>query len=368
PRQALDFNSTYVIEITSGLEDESGDTLVTPMSVNFDTDQNPSPLDLSSVQPISATKGVKLVLAGKGFDKIASNNTVFFGDVPAAPTKASVDFLKVVVPPGATTDLIRVKVGTDTSNALPFAVLVPSNTTSDDVIGNLKGASPTRGVAITPDGTLAYAVSPNAGAVIPIDVQGLGTVKYPSIQVGSKPYAVVIHPEGDFAYVVNRASGSMSIIDVGTNLVVKTLLVGNKPVDLVVSPDGDRVYVANFGSKTVSEIDTDESSKTHHKVLANMSPGATTRSISITPDGTRLYVGTNTGYVILDPIKHSVIGNLSGAQATRSISITPDGTLVIVLTVNGNVLIVDGQPGSPTENTVIGNLGAGSSTRSISIT
>ncbi len=368
PRQALDYNSTYVIEITSGLEDEGGDTLVTPMSANFDTDQNPSPLDLSSVQPISATKGVKLVLAGKGFDKIASNNTVLFGDVPAAPTEASVDFLKVVVPPGAKTDSIRVQVGTDTSNALPFTVLVPSNKTADDVIGNLKGASPTRGVAITPDGTLAYAVSPNAGAVIPIDVKGLGAIKYPSIQVGSKPYAVVIHPEGGFAYVVNHASGSVSIIDVGTNLVVKTLLVGNKPVDLVVSPDGDRLYTANLGSKTVSEIDTDKSSKTHHKVLANMSPGVTTRSISITPDGTRLYVGTNTGYVIIDPVKHSVIGNMSGGQATRSVSITPDGTLVIVLTVNGDVLIVDGQKGSPTENQVIGNLGTGSATRSISIT
>jgi YVTN family beta-propeller protein len=59
-------------------------------------------------------------------------------------------------------------------------------------------------------------------------------------------------------YVTNELSNNVSVIDVATNTVVKTIPVGLQPRPLAVSPNGAWVYVANFGTNpsTVSVIDT----------------------------------------------------------------------------------------------------------------
>ncbi|HNW38709.1 MAG TPA: hypothetical protein PKJ75_07635, partial [Methanosarcina vacuolata] len=56
--------------------------------------------------------------------------------------------------------------------------------------------------------------------------------------------------------VANRGGGTVSVIDAATNKVTATVNVGSYPLGVSVTSDGTKVYVANSGSNSVSVIDT----------------------------------------------------------------------------------------------------------------
>ncbi|MFQ5511713.1 MAG: Ig-like domain-containing protein [Candidatus Krumholzibacteriia bacterium] len=370
PDSALEPGKTYSVVVTTGIISALGDALSAGATASFTT-VPPPPLALSAVSPPSAAAKVGIVLSGTSFDPVPANNTVLFDAVQGVVTDAGCNFVNVNVPLLAATGDVRVVVGPDTSNALPFTVLAPSLSPADDVLGSVGTGSSTRSLAIIPDGSLAYGVSPDQGTVVPIDLVSLASL--PSIAVGDNPFAIIINPDGTFAYVANFLSGTVSIIDVdpnspGFNSVAGTLVVGANPIDLLITPDGDRVIVANAGSSDLSVIDSNNLSETFHSVLATVGRGTSTRSLSITPDGGLLYVGTDTGYIVLDALDFGVLASVGRGTSTRSLSITPDGTLLVVLTTEGDVDIVDIVPGSPSENQVLASVGRGTSTRSLSIT
>ncbi len=369
PLAALEYGTTYVLEATGGVLGVLGDSLQNPDSSRFTTAPKP-PLVLASVTPPAASVGACLILSGQGFDPSPANNTVLFNGAAVPPTSAGVDYLSLKVPLAAITGPIRVVSGGDTTNAAPFVVLVPSMSPVDEVVATVGTGNSTNSVAVTPDGAIAYSVSPDGDIVIPIDIGGLAT--YPSISVGDNPVAIAIHPEGTYAYVVNFGSGSVSIIVVDPdsaafNTVVQTILVGTNPLDVAVNPDGDRVYVANAGSSSLSVIDGDNSSATHHQVLATISTGSSAKSVAVTPDGAVVYVGTGAGYSIVDAETNAVVGAVSTGSSTKSVAVTPDGALLIILTAGGDILVVDVQEGSPTENQVLATISAGTTTKSVAV-
>ena len=370
PKTALDYDKSYNVEYTNGIHDTGGGALSTPGATMFLTGSKP-PLALNSVAPASGTIGAKLVLSGQGFDASLANNTVLFRDRAVTPYEATVTSLKVTVPVDAISGGVRVACGPDTSNAMPFVVLVPSTSPVDEVVATVGTGSSTNSVAVTPDGALAYSVSPEGDVVVPIDVEGQAS--YSGIQVGDNPVAVAINAEGTYAYVCNFGSGTVSVIVVDPdsttfNKVVETITVGTNPIDVEVNPDGSRVYVANAGSSNVSVIDGDNTSATKNQVLATVATGSSAKSVVVTPDGTRVYVGTNNGYVVLDAETNGVVGTIATGSSTKSVAITPDGALLVVLTTNGMIAIYDIQPGSSSENEVLATIQTGSTVKSVAVT
>jgi len=89
--------------------------------------------------------------------------------------------------------------------------------------------------------------------------------------------------------------------------------------------------------------------------------------VTVTPDGARIFVGTDTGYVIVDPLTNGVTATVGTGSATKSVTVTPDGALLIVLTTEGEILLIDVQPGSSSENQVVARVGAGSTTKSVTV-
>jgi YVTN family beta-propeller protein len=266
---------------------------------------------------------------------------------------------------------MRVACGSDTSNTMPFVVLVPSTSPVDEVVATVGTGSSTNSVAVTPDGALAYSVSPEGDVVVPIDIEGQAS--YPGIQVGDNPVAIAINAGGTYAYVCNFGSGTVSVIVVDPdsttfNKVVETISVGTNPIDVEVNPDGSRVYVANAGSSNVSVIDGDNTSATKNQVLATVATGSSAKSVVVTPDGARIYVGTDNGYVVLDAETNGVVGTVATGSSTKSVAITPDGALLVVLTTNGTVIIYDVQPGSSSENEVVATVATGSTVKSVVVT
>ena len=114
-------------------------------------------------------------------------------------------------------------------------------------------------------------------------------------------------------------------------------------------------------------IDADENSETYNQVLATIGTGSSTNCVTIKPDGSLIYIGTEDGYIVIDPLSYAVVARIGTGSATQSLTIKPDGVLMFILTTEGEVLIVDIEPGSETENFVVARVSGGSTVKSIAM-
>ncbi len=372
PADLLEPNTGYWIEVKTGIQDQSGGPLSQAVSSKFTTESAP-PLALGSLAPVSGAEGVMVVLSGAGFNGETLLNKVLFNGGEAYITAGGRDFLTAIVPDGAATGPVRV-INTspaDTSDPLEFTVLVPETSPLNNVVGNIATGSATHGVAITPDGAFAYAVSPDGNKVTVIDLNMLSFVT--SISVGENPVAITIDPEGTYAYIANHVDGTVSVIDVcpgseNYHQVVNVFPVGVGPTDVAATPDGDRLIVANAGSSSISAVDADVSSETYGAVVSSVTTSSGANTVAITPDGGLIYIGTDNGYLVISALDYGVVTSIATGSGSRTVAITPDGGLLIVLTTQGVVDIYDIQDGSPMENRVVTSLKVGTGTSSIAIT
>jgi DNA-binding beta-propeller fold protein YncE len=372
--EALEPLTVHSIHIGTGIRDESDGALTEPVTSTFTTGPAPA-LSLVSLAPVSGPIGAPIVLSGAGFNKADSLNKVLFNGLSAFVSGCGAGFVTAVVPDGAETGPVRVvnmgPVPPDTSNSLSFSVLAREGSPIDNVVSTISTGSATHGVSITPDGAFAYAVSPDGNRVNVIDLNTLMYVT--SIPVGYNPVAITIEPKGVHAYVANYVDGTVSVIDLDSvsetyNEVVDVFPVGIGPSDLVITPDGHRLIVANAASGNLSVVDADQTSETYRSVVASIATGSGSRTVAITPDGGLLYVGTDSGYMVIATLDYGVVASISTGTGSRTISITPDGGLLVILTTEGVVNLIDIRVGSPFENQVVASIRTGSGTSSVAIT
>ncbi len=83
-----------------------------------------------------------------------------------------------------------------------------------------------------------------------------------SVETGRFPLRLAIRPQGDVAVTSNLQDGSLSVIDLATGAISRTIAVSSAAeaeerfqVTILWSPDGARVYVAETASDTVAEVD-----------------------------------------------------------------------------------------------------------------
>ena len=83
--------------------------------------------------------------------------------------------------------------------------------------------------------------------------------------------------------MANAAEGSVSIVNLTTYAVVKTIQVGSEPMALALSPNGTRLYVANSSSNNLMIVDT---TYYNSPATVDLSPfGSAPRAIAVTNDG-----------------------------------------------------------------------------------
>ena len=92
------------------------------------------------------------------------------------------------------------------------------------------------------------------------------------------------------AYVGNFKDSTVSVVDTGTNAVVKTVPVAAGPHGMAVSPDGRFVWVAGEGSTNVAVIDT-----ASDRVARTVDVGASPHGVTMVPDGKTVLVGVYGG-------------------------------------------------------------------------
>ena len=159
--------------------------------------------------------------------------------------------------------------------------LLVTNDGSDDVsvvsIATLRviGTVPAVGdgphmIAITPDGREAWTGNLDGGDVSILDVAlaiadpahavvcrtpgGSGSAcRIPS---GQGTEGVTFTHDGKTAYVASGSSSTVTLIDVKTRQVIRTLSIGGWPLRVAIRPDGHRAYVSQFSGTSIVAIDT----------------------------------------------------------------------------------------------------------------
>jgi gliding motility-associated-like protein len=147
-----------------------------------------------------------------------------------------------------------------------------------------------------------------------------------------------------FAYITDESSNDVTVINTLTHSVITTIAVGTEPWGVSVSPDGTRVYVANNnninggypGIGTVSVI-----SALTNTVISTITVGSAPYGVVISPDGSLVYVtNTNGGTVsVIDTKTNSVVSNISISTPT-GITISPDEKWLYVTSAWGANLLL----------------------------
>lgn len=115
----------------------------------------------------------------------------------------------------------------------------------------------TEAIALSPDGSALWVGSNADDKVYRLDPDTLEVLA--EIPVGRMPIRLQAHPDGEFAVTSEFGTGSLSVIDVATNTVARTIPVSGGQaavqVTMFFSADGTRAYVAETGAGTIAEVD-----------------------------------------------------------------------------------------------------------------
>jgi YVTN family beta-propeller protein len=189
------------------------------------------------------------------------------------------------------------------------------------------------GIAVTPDGSMAYITEETADSVEVLDIRQRMVLGH--IAVGSMPMAVAVSPDGRFAYVANANSGTVSVIDTASSTVVNTINTDSAPWTLAFSADGAQVYVtllafdgAHIGGPHPENttVVIDAASQTISKKI----PLVTGSSLAASPTRPEMYlVGGGFGVAVIDTNTNEVVSQISLDNGDETaVAVSADGKLI----------------------------------------
>ncbi len=104
-------------------------------------------------------------------------------------------------------------------------------------------SGPVRPIAMSPDGTMLFAVNTPNGTLEIFNITPAGVVFQSRVPVGMEPVAVAARNNNE-VWVVNHLSDSVSVVSLtGTPHVIRTLLVGDEPRDIVFAGSPARAFI-----------------------------------------------------------------------------------------------------------------------------
>ncbi len=206
------------------------------------------------------------------------------------------------------------------------------------------------GVDCDAEGTLLYAVNNQThaqngmhGSLSVIDVESDKVLR--TIPVGGFPLAVAalnVGPHaGHRAFVTSERDGNVAVVDPTDGSAVGTIETGALPAYVRLSRDGLRLYVSNSGSDTVSEVDTDTLKILRTFLLRPAAyrglPGSTPLGLDLAPNGKRLFVamGDLNAVAVVDLVKGELQGYLPAGWYPTSTIVSQGGDRLLVANAKG---------------------------------
>ena len=141
----------------------------------------------------------------------------------------------------------------------------------------------THHLAITPDGRYVISTHPTRGGISVVDMQTNQVIK--TVETGPAPNYTVVTRDGKRAYVTNSGNGTISEIDVSTWRVMRTLEGGPASEHVVLSADEKTLYTLNPRAGTVSAV-----SVSTGKISQTYKIGANLHGLDISDDGRTLFI------------------------------------------------------------------------------
>jgi YVTN family beta-propeller protein len=147
-------------------------------------------------------------------------------------------------------------------------------------------ASWPQGLAVSPDGKTVLAALNLADAAAVIDTQ-TRSVRY--VPVGHYPFGAAITTDGRYGLVTSETQATVSVIDLSSDTVIKTLAVGPHLADsegIAIDPKAPLAFVANANEDVIAVIDTASMQvRTLLSLIRPQGNGTTPTAVSVTGDG-----------------------------------------------------------------------------------
>jgi YVTN family beta-propeller protein len=198
------------------------------------------------------------------------------------------------------------------------------------------GADSPGGLAVNDAETRLYVASNLSNTLIVIDISGTGAAEVGRVTVDdtavSNPTGVVLNTAGDTAYVASASTGKIAVIslDEANNVYTRTatISVGGQPYGLGLSPDGTKLYAADLNGtlKIVNLADN---------TVTSLPTASGSLAVAVKSSGTRVFAPSNSTDQLfaVDPSIPEVAASYALAAGPYGISITPDGSK-LYLTMN----------------------------------
>lgn len=181
--------------------------------------------------------------------------------------------------------------------------------------------SGTHMIAVSPDERFAYTANMQSGTVSKID---LTTERVISAPAGKEVEGIAVTTDGKEVWASVRGEDKVVIFDAASLERLAEISVGAFPLRILVSPDGAKMVTSNLKDGTVSVIDV-ETRKVERTIHVSGSDQTQQVTLLFSKDGTRLYVAeTGTNKIVEIDFKSGVVlGRLSGGEQGDGLAIVP---------------------------------------------
>ncbi len=197
------------------------------------------------------------------------------------------------------------------------------------------------GVAVSPDGTRVFAVHVLGQMVSMVDLRTGHVLR--SIELAAEPYTCVVSPDGSTLFVSLWGGAKVLLFDAKSLDARGEIEVGEHPNSMALTRDGKRLFVACANTNAVWAIDVESRRAVEQIAVAlfpNAPPGSTPNSASLSPDETRLLVANadNNTVAVVDveqPGRSQVEGFIPTGWYPTGAMFSRDGTRIFVLSGKG---------------------------------
>ena len=179
-----------------------------------------------------------------------------------------------------TPDEARVVTANQTTNSLSLVDLATGRVICDAPCGDRPS-----NLAITPVGRHVLATASYSGELLIFELLDDRLDRVGSVKLGFEPRGVAISPDGRLAYVALSTADAVAVVDIERREVVDRITVGRWPRFLALSSDGRRLAVGCNGARGVAVVDTDTKQQLYLEEFGGLNLG----QMQISADGSQVY-------------------------------------------------------------------------------
>ncbi|MFV8052050.1 hypothetical protein [Mycobacterium sp. 48b] len=222
--------------------------------------------------------------------------------------------------------------------AVPGGAVRVIDTVTNKLTANIVVDDRPLGVAIHPNGTRLYVGCENNHSVKVIDLATAGITA--TIDVDSAGFWLAISPNGSHLYVGGGDIHQVTVVDTATNLVTAKIPVADTPWAIAVSPDSAHVYIGagQLNPSTGALYVCDASSKVISATIPLAGPPI---GAAFSQDGRRLYVSNGSALTVIATATNSVVNTVTIADLVTGVVVSPDQQRIYAAYGNNSVAVIE---------------------------